>query len=338
MPGTVALTAVTMRDENNEVAQTLLEQGYRLAIHGDQVAPTREEHLALMKDAVGVIAGSEPYPRDVLEALPDLRVISRNGIGYDAIDLEAATDLGVIVTYVPDAMVDAVADVTLGLLIAAARRIPEFDAGMKRGEWPRQIAYDVSGRSLGLIGTGRIGMAVARRARAFRMRLIGFDPNPNPLFVESLGGDYLSLEELLEVADFVSLHVPATPGTNGMIGAEQLARMKPTAFLINAARGSLVDPAALLQALREGRLAGAALDVHEQEPPLPGSAAAELVQLTSVVALPHVASFTPVTVAKMGRAALANLMTVLNGSRPQHVANPEVFERGLRPESPSPLR
>jgi D-3-phosphoglycerate dehydrogenase len=330
MQQTIAITAVTIRDDENEVAETLKERGYALAIHSRQTSPDRDEQRALLADAAGLIAGSEPLTREVLSEAPNLRVISRNGVGFDAVDLEAATELGIVVTFVPDAMVDAVADLALGLLLSLARRIPELDAALKGGEWRRAIGADVAGRTLGLVGTGRIGMAVARRAKAFRMRLLGYDPHPNPLFQEELGGDYVSLEELLELSDFVSLHVPATRETRGLIGTDALARMKSSAFLVNTARGSLVDEQALLEALQEGRIAGAALDVFSREPPEPGSPAAALQRLPNVVATPHVAAYTPITAARMGRAALANLLAVLDGVRPPHVANPEVYDRALR--------
>lgn len=328
MQPVVAVTALPLCNEDNEVVHVLRERGYAVRYLSRPLPPTPEEQRALLSEAVGLIAGSEPIPRAVLEAAPRLRVISRNGIGYDAIDLEAATERGIVVTYVPDVMADAVADLAMGFLLCLARRIREFDATMKAGEWRRGLSADVGGRTLGLVGTGRIGMAVARRARAFGMRLLGCDPAPNPLFVEELGGDYVPLEELLETADFVSLHLPAAPGTRGLLNRERLARMKPGAFLINTSRGVLVDEAALLEALRSGRLAGAALDVFSVEPPPPGSPAAELARLPNVVATPHVAAFTPNTVARMGRAALANLLAVLAGERPEHVANPAVYEAG----------
>jgi len=329
MSDTIALTAATMRDDNNEVTQTLKGMGYQLAIHPSHTPPNREEQRALLAGAVGIIAGSEPITREVLEEARGLRVVSRNGIGYDAVDLEAAADLGVVVAYVPDVMAETVADLTFGLLLAVARRIPELDAAVKQGQWKRGVAADVSGQTLGLVGTGRIGLAVARRARAFGMELLGFDPYPNPAFVE-LGGQYVPLASLYEHSDFISLHTPASAETRGMIGAAALARMKPTAFLINAARGSLVDEAALVEALRAGRLAGAGLDVFSKEPFAPDSAAAELAALPNVVVTPHVASFTPITAARMGRAALENLLAVLRGERPAHVANPRVYEGPLR--------
>jgi phosphoglycerate dehydrogenase-like enzyme len=330
MSDIIAFTSVTMRDENNEVAQTLLRQGYGLAIHPDMTPPTREQQRALLSKAAGIIAGSEPITREVMAEAPLLRVVSRNGVGYDAVDLAAATDLGIVVTFVPDAMVDAVADIALALMLAAARRIVELDNAIKQGEWLRALQHDFSGQTIGIIGTGRIGIAVARRAKAFRMQLLGCDPHVNPLLTEELHGSYVSMDELLERSDFVSLHLPASAGTKNLIGREQIARMKPGAFLVNTARGSLVDEEALLEALNEGRLAGAALDVFSKEPPAPGSAGDLVQRHPKVVATPHVASFTPITVAKMGKGAMENLVAVLSDHRPPYVANPEVYERGLR--------
>lgn len=330
MPNSVAITALAIANEDNEVAQTLKAHGYQLAIHPHMVMPNRDELRALLSDAVAVIAGSEPYTREVMEEAVHLRVISRNGVGYDAIDVAAATELGIVVAYTPDAMVDAVADLAIGLMLAIARRIAELDARMKQGEWYRAIAADVSGRTLGLVGTGRIGLATARRARAFRMRMLGYDPYPNPLFVEELGADYTSLEELFEVSDFISLHVPTTPSSRGLVSAELIRRMKPGAFLINTARGTLVDEQALLDALNEGRVAGAALDVFSQEPPIPGSAGDLLARHPKVIALPHVAAYTPTAVARMGRGACQNILSILSGDGQAQIVNPEVFERGLR--------
>lgn len=325
MPETIAMTTVALRDPENPVSRELREMGYRLAVHPHILPPTREEQRVLLSDAVGLIAGSEPITREVLAEAPLLRVISRHGIGFDAIDLEAATERGIPVTFVPDAMTDAVADLTIGLMLSAARRIPAMDVAMKQGEWPRTMGADVTGRTLGLIGTGRIGMAVARRARAFRMRLLGSDPYPNPLFVEEVGGNYVPVEELLTDADYVSLHAPAMAGTRGMIGDAQLALMKPSAFLINCSRGSLIDEPALIRALAEGRLAGAGLDVLSEEPPTPGSHPDLLARLPNVVITPHIAAFTPITVSRMGRAAMENLLTVLRGERCPYIANPAVY-------------
>jgi phosphoglycerate dehydrogenase-like enzyme/ActR/RegA family two-component response regulator len=326
----IALTAGTMRDLNCDVAKALRAQEYRVVVHPNAVPPNRGEQRLLLEEAVGVIAGSEPFTHEVMDEAKKLRVISRNGIGYDAIDLQAATELGIVVCYTPDVMAETVADHTFALLLAAARRITDLDAATKRGEWQRIIGSDVNGQTLGLIGTGRIGTAVARRARAFGMKLIGHDPFPNPVFERELGGEYLSLEEVLSQSDFVSLHLPSTPETRGMVTAERIGMMKPSAFLVNTARGALIDEAALLTALHEGKLAGAGLDVLSAEPPLPGSPATELARHPRVVITPHVASYTPITAARMGQAALENMLAVLRGTRPDHVANPQVYEAGLR--------
>ena len=330
MPGKIAITTANMRDENNLVAQELKDLGFELAIHPDLIPPTADELRALLDGAVGVIAGSDVFSREILSEAKALRCLSRHGIGYDAIDLDAAADLGIVVTYVPDAMVDAVADLAMGLLLALARRIPEFDAAVKQGEWPRYMAHDLKGKTLGVVGTGRIGMATALRARGFGMRFAGYDPVTNPLFIEELGGNYHSLDELLEISDYVTLHVPSLPQTRGLMNAAAFQRMKEGAFLINTARGAIVDEAAALDALDSGRLAGIGTDVLSSEPPLPGSAAEKLARHPKVVITPHVASSTPVTTAKMGRISLENLLAVLNGERPAHVANPRVYEGTLR--------
>jgi D-3-phosphoglycerate dehydrogenase len=320
----IAVTPVALCQGENPVLEALRERGYTPVVHAGLKPPTPEELRRYLEGAVGMIAGMEPVPAPVIEGAADLRVISRFGVGYDNVDVAAATRRGIVVTYIPDAMVDAVADLTMGLMLAAARRIPEFDRGMKAGEWPRYPAFDVCRKTLGIWGTGRIGLAVAERARGFRMTLLGHDPAPNPRFVEELGGDYVERDEMLSRADFVTLHLPLTPATERVVTADVLARMKATAFLVNAARGGLVDEDALHDALTGGRLGGYATDVFRKEPPEHHP----LWLLPNVVATPHVASYTDGAVTRMARAALGNLLMVLDGERPQFVVNPEVYKRG----------
>jgi D-3-phosphoglycerate dehydrogenase len=320
----IAVTPVALCQGENPVLEALRAKGYTPVVHTGLKPPTLEELRRYLEGAVGMIAGMEPVPAEVIDQAEALRVISRFGVGYDNVDVVAATRRKIPVTYIPDAMVDAVADITMGLLLAVARRIPEFDRGMKAGEWPRYPAFDVCRKTLGIWGTGRIGLAVAERARGFRMTLLGHDPVPNSRLVEELGGDYVDQEELLTRADFVTLHLPLTPATERVINADVLARMKPTAFLINAARGGLVDEDALHDALTQGRLGGYATDVFRKEPPEPHP----LWSLSNVVATPHVASYTDGAVTRMARAALNNLLLVLDGQRPEFVVNPEVFEGG----------
>jgi D-3-phosphoglycerate dehydrogenase len=324
------VTPVALCQNENLLVNTLRQQGYEVVLHPSMTPPSPAELSQYVRGAVGMVAGMEPVPAEVIEGADRLRVISRFGVGYDNIDVAAATRRGILVTYIPDAMGDAVADLAMGLILALARRIPELDASMKAGEWRRMLGADVSRKSLGIIGTGRIGMAVARRAAGFRMRLLGYDPAANPLFVEELGGEYVSLEELLGQSDFITLHLPLIPETRGLVGAPQLAQMRPTGFVVNCARGALVDEEAVYAALTEGRLAGFATDVYAKEPPEPHA----LYLLPNVIALPHIASYTPATAARMSQAALENLLTGLRGERPEHTVNPEVVshrkERWLR--------
>jgi D-3-phosphoglycerate dehydrogenase len=317
----IAITPVALCQGENPTLQALRERGFEPIVHAGMKPPGPDDLRGYLEGAVGMIAGMEPVPAAVIEGAAGLRVISRFGVGYDNVDVAAATRRGIVVTYIPDAMVDAVADITFGLMLAVARRIPELDRGMKAGEWPRYPAVDVTGRTLGILGTGRIGMAVAERARGFRMRLLGSDPMPNPRFTGELGGEYVAMDDLLARADFVTLHLPLTPATDRLMGAAQLRRMKPTAFLINAARGGLVDEEALYSALIAGQIAGFATDVFRKEPP----DADPLWLLPNVVATPHVASYTDGTIARMAERALANLLAVLDGERPEHVVNPEVY-------------
>jgi phosphoglycerate dehydrogenase-like enzyme len=217
----------------------------------------------------------------------------------------------------------------MALLLAVARRIPFFDRQTKAGTWDRALATDVAGKTLGIIGFGAIGRAVARRAAGFGMRILAFDTIPDAAAATALGATVCNLETLLGSSDFVTLHVPLGPVTRGLIGDAAIRRMKRGAALINTSRGPVVDEAALLRALREGRLAGAGLDVFEDEP----TRNLELVRMEQVVATPHVASHTVETMVRMERSCAEAVLAVLRGARPAHVANPEVYDR--RP-SPAP--
>ncbi len=283
-----------------------------------------DELIALLRDADGVIAGGELYTPRVLAAVPRLKVISRWGIGVDAVDLAAATENGIVVTNTPYLTTPGVADLTFGLLLSVARRIPECDRLVRAGGWQEMYGADVWQQCLGLVGFGSIGQAVAHRARGFDMRVLAYDIAPNRQAAAELGVELTDLDTLLREADFVSLHCSATPENRGMIGRRELALMKPTAFLINAARGSLVDEPALVEALRNRTIAGAALDVHASEPPPPTY---PLRELDNCVMTPHTASMTPRVIAHVSRQAVANLLAVLHGQRPEYVVNPEVYDR-----------
>jgi len=284
---------------------------------------TEEEMVALIGDADAVIAGAEPITARVMDAAPRLRIIARRGVGYDAVDVPAATVRGIPVTITAGVLSGAVADHAMALLLAVARRIPQFDRRTKAGEWDRSPAVEVSGKTLGIVGFGAIGRAVARRAAGFGMRILAFDVVPDAAAAASLGVTLCDFDTLLQASDFVTLHVALTPSTRGMINDAALRRMKPTAVLINTSRGPVVDEGALRRALQEGRLAGAGLDVFHDEP----IRDLTLVRLEQVVATPHVASHTVETLIRTELSCAEAVLAALQGRRPAHVLNPEVYDR-----------
>jgi|SRR5579863_4449119 len=225
-----------------------------------------DQLIEALCDADSVIAGSEPYTPSVIEALPKLRVIARSGVGYDAIDLAACDRAGVVVMTTPGVNHHSVAEHTMALLFGVARDFPMADRRVREGRWKRTRGPRVMGSTLGIVGLGRIGQAVATRAIGVGMRVLAFEPKPSQEFLEEWPVELLSLDELFARSDYVSLHLPLTPETKHLINAATLARFKPGSVLINTARGGLVDEAALSDALWSGRLRGAALDVFEVEP------------------------------------------------------------------------
>jgi glyoxylate reductase len=263
----------------------------------------------------------------------DLQVISQFAVGVDNIDLEAATERGIPVGHTPGVLTDATADLAFALLMTAARRIPESVEKVKGGAWLTWeplglLGADVWRATLGIVGLGRIGTAVARRARGFQMRVLYHDPHRKPGLEEELGLTYTSLEALLEHSDFVSVHTPLVPDTHHLIDRAALKRMKPTAVLINAARGEIVDTDALVQALQAGWIARAALDVTDPEP-IPADH--PLVDLPQCIIVPHIGSATVTARNRMAQMAAQNLLAGLQGERLPYCANPQVYERaGLR--------
>lgn len=260
---------------------------------------------------------SERIDDEVLEAAgPQCRVFANFGVGTDNVDLQAAERAGVVVTNTPDVLTDATADLTWALMLAAARRVTEGERLIRAGAWqgwePNQLlGVDVAGATLGVVGAGRIGAAVARRATGFDMRLLYVDRIDRPE-LEAIGARRVRLTECLEGSDFVTLHTPLTPETRHLIGHAELARMKPSAILVNTSRGPVVDEQALIEVLAERRIAAAGLDVYENEPEVPK----ELRTLKNVVCLPHLGSATQRTRLRMGQIAAENLLAVLSGREP----------------------
>ena len=259
----------------------------------------------------------------VLERHPQLRVVSNFAVGYDNIDVPAASERRVLVCNTPDVLTNATADHTWALLLAAARRIPESIAYVREGKWKTWgpmllLGREVSGATVGIVGLGRIGKEVAKRARGFDMRILAFDPFEDAAFAREHDVTYVPLEELLAESDFVTLHVALTPETHHLIAAEELDRMKQTAILVNASRGPVVDTDALVDALRGGSILGAALDVTDPEP-LPADH--PLVNMSSCIVVPHTASATVQTRDRMAELAARNLLAGLRGERPPAAVN-----------------
>ena len=271
----------------------------------------------------------------VIEAGERLKVISNYAVGYDNIDVEAATKKGIYVTNTPGVLTETTADLAWAILMAIARRVVEADKYVRAGRWihawgPKMmLGSDVHGKTLGIVGLGRIGSAVARRAKGFNMRVIYYDVIRREDLEGELGLEYKPLEELLREADYITLHVPLTKDTYHLIGERELNMMKPTAYLINTSRGAVIDQRALYRALKERRIAGAALDVFEKEPIDQDD---PLLELDNVVLTPHIGSASVETRKKMAMMAAENLVSVLRGVEPPNLVNPEV--RKIRPLKP----
>lgn len=280
------------------------------------------EMQQLIPGVDAVIAASDIYSAPVLEVADRLKVIARVGVGYDAIDLKASTARGVVVSTTPGANHEAVADLAFGLILALARSIPLHDRLMRAGQWERRTGVDVNGKTLGILGLGKIGKGMARRGRGFAMRVVAHDPFWDEEFARANQVERLPLDEVVRAADFLTLHLPASPETNRIMNAERLRAMKPTAFLINTARGTLVDEPALTRALEEGWIAGAGLDVFDHEPPW-GSG---ILQRENTIFSPHVAGFSHQANDLSIRMAVDNVINVLTGKPPLDCVNPDVLK------------
>ena len=277
------------------------------------------ELLEAIADVDGVIAGVDRFDAEVIESAQRLRVIARHGVGTDSVDLAAAARRGVVVTNTPGANADAVAELAIGLMLALARQIPRGDRLIRSGGYHPLRGVQLGGRTVGLIGVGKAGGAVARRASAFGCTVIGFDPALSHDELRDAGATPARFEQVVSDADFLSLHVPATDVTRDMVDADFLARMKPGAFLVNTARGELVVESDLVRALDEGSLAGVALDATRDEPPRPGN---PLLEREDVILTPHSGADTDEARAAMGRGALDDLLAVLDGRAPLHPVVP----------------
>lgn len=289
---------------------------------------TQEGLIQAIADADALLVRM-PVTSAAIRAGRKLRVVARHGVGLDYIPVETCTELGIPVVFTPDANTESVAEHVLGTMIALAHQIARVDRAVRTGGWNVRdglLGIDIRGRTLGIVGVGRIGTRVAEVCRsAFAMKVLGCDPNLEPSAIAARGAEPVTLDQLLSESDFVTLHVPATRANHHLIDTSALARMKRGTFLINHARGGLVDTAALTDALKSRQLGGAAVDVLEQEPPAQDL---ELLQLDNVIVTPHSAALTDEAMLRMGSDAGDDIMRVLRGERPRACANPEVLAQG----------
>ncbi|TAK26039.1 MAG: hydroxyacid dehydrogenase [Chloroflexota bacterium] len=309
--------------ESEPAIQVLRDAGCEVVLGRSPRPRTAQDMAEAVRGIDGIVAGSDNYSAPVLNAADRLKVIVRVGVGYDTVDLAVATSKGIQVGTTPGTNQDAVADYAFGLILALARRIVSHHNSTAAGEWRREPGPDVWRKTIGIVGAGAIGRGVARRARGFDMNVLLYDVVQDQAWASNLGVRYAGLDEVFRQADYVTLHAPLLPATRNLVNAERLATMKPTAYLVNTARGELVDLDALVAALRNKTIAGAALDVFPKEPPT----GHPILAMENVIVSPHVAGGSIEANIAGGTMAAESVVAVLRGGRVAHCVNPEVHAR-----------
>ena len=315
------------------IVQPIHERGVRVFDERFDVRVASDPSVATVvkeiRGVAGVVVRTAPFPGEIIEAADALKVIGRHGVGVDNIDVKAATEKGIVVVYTPNANATSVAEHTITAIGALAKRAVSYDRATREGRWEIRNSYkavDLDGKILGLVGIGRIGSMVARRAAAaYNMKVIAFDPYIRPETADRLGVSILArMDDVFRQADVVSLHTPLTPETRGLVNEAKFRLMKPTSFLINFSRGEVVDEKALFMALRSGVIAAAAIDVYDPEPPLRDN---PLFALENILLSPHSAALTEECVIRMATGAAEGIVDVLSGKKPQFIVNPDVYHR-----------
>ncbi len=313
----ILITPRSFASFSDEPLKMLTERNYKIKRNNTGRPYRKEEMLKLIRDVDGIIIGIDELSTEIIEEANTLKVISKYGIGLDNIDINMATNKKIIVTNTPTANVDAVADLAFGLILSLARRIPEADKKTKSGKWEKIIGKSVWEKTLGVIGLGKIGRQVVKRAKGFEMNILAFDIVKDKKIVQKYGIKYVNLEKLLQKSDYITIHIPLDDATRNMISYEELEKMKKDAFLINTSRGGIVDEEALYNALRNNKLRGAALDVYNNEPPRESP----LKELDNVIMTPHIGAYTEEAIENMSIQAAQNLIDVLEGKEPQNRVN-----------------
>jgi D-3-phosphoglycerate dehydrogenase len=315
------------------IVQPIHERGMRVFDESFDVRvasdPSEATVIKEIKGVEGVVVRMAPFTRKIIEAADSLKVIGRHGVGVDTIDVQAATEKGIVVTNTPNANATSVAEHTLTAIGALAKRVVVYDHAIRNGRWELRNSYgaiDLDGKTLGLVGVGRIGSMVARRAAAaYNMKAIAYDPYITQERAGEMGVALCdTMDDIFRQADVVSLHTPLTPETRGLVNAARLRLMKPTAFLVNFSRGEVIDERALYDALKTNVIAGAAIDVYDPEPPLDNN---PLFELDNILLSPHSAALTGECVIRMATGAAEGVVDVLTGRRPQFVVNPAVLNQ-----------
>jgi glyoxylate reductase len=321
MPWRILVTARTLDAVGQEAVAALRAAGCEVDIRpGPHPAQTV---MGMLNGHDACYASTDKFTAEVLSSpgAANLKCISRWGVGYDSIDVGAATKQGIVVCYTPGLLDEAVADFAFALMLSMARRLHVGYDNLRQNVWRGEWGHDVHGKTLGLLGCGRIGQAMARRAVGFKMRVIAFDPAPSEP-ARKLGVTFVTLDELLAQSDYLSLHPALTPQTRGIIGEAQLRKMKRTAYLINTGRGPLVDEAALVKILHEGVIAGAALDTFVTEPLQTDH---PIRKCPNVLLTPHLAGFSRGSGERVSAVSARALLDLMNGKKPEFVVNPDVL-------------
>ncbi len=316
LPARVLITARSVAGSMPALA-LMREAGIEVIVDTAPVPFDEAWLVARVADVDALVVALEPVGARVFEAAPRLKLIARPGVGYDSIDLEAAARHGVVVSLALGTNDQSVADFTFALLLEATRGVSASSRSVAAGGWDRFTGTEIWNKTMAVVGLGRIGQGVARRARGFGMRVLAVSRHPDPAFVQQHQIEVVTLDQALHEADVVSLNLPLTPATANLIGAAALAKMKPGAYLINTARGGLVDEAALADAVRSGRLAGAAVDVLREQG---AGSRSPLIGVPGIVVTPHMGAFTREATARVAMSVARDVVAVLGGGAARHVA------------------
>ncbi|MDE4542351.1 phosphoglycerate dehydrogenase [Thermoanaerobacterium sp. R66] len=313
MKGKILITPRSLCHKKNDIIEMLSD--YEVLMNESGRSFVENELNELIRDVDGIIVGVDKITKEILDNAKKLKVITKYGVGLDNIDIEYAKKLGIKITYTPGANKESVADLVFTMILELSRQLFKMDKIVRDNRWDKVIGREVYGKVIGIIGTGNIGKSVAKRATGFDMRILGYDMFPDYEFAKEIGMEYVDLQTLLKNSDYITLHIPFTESMHHFIDREELEMIKTTAYIINTSRGELINEEALYEALKQKRLAGAALDVFEIEPPYNS----KLIKLENVILSPHCGASTEDAINRMNMMAVEGLKSILEGKEPKFV-------------------